>query len=189
MSGALAAFAPFKASQDRGDKSNFVVFSDGPYMQSGTWVDGKGGTFVRNPKYDPKSDDTSVRRALFDKIVFLPSMATETVYDRLIKDSGNDQFLVTDRIAPPAYLARIAAQGPVHRRSVTVQRLPAAELQGLTNPLVRQALAIATDRTGYIAAEGGPTVADPAHGVVNPVARRAGWLQGVQGVPRCPGHR
>ena len=78
---------------------------------------------MRNPKYNPKTDDTSVRKALFDKIVFLPNMAQETVYDRLIKDSGNDQFLVTDRIAPPAYLARVAAiktGSPTARRRTTI---------------------------------------------------------------------
>ena len=123
VSGALEAFAPFKASQDRGDKSNFVVFSDGPYMQSGTWVDGKGGTFVRNPKYNPKTDDTSARKALFDKIVFLPSMAQETVYDRLIKDSGNDQFLVTDRVPRrPTWRGslRSRAGSPTPRRRSTI---------------------------------------------------------------------
>ena len=54
VSGALMEFAPFKASQDHGDKSNYQVFSDGPYMLSGTWVDGKGGTFVRNPQLQPQ---------------------------------------------------------------------------------------------------------------------------------------
>ena len=168
------AFAPFKASQDHGDKSNFQVFSDGPYMISGTWVDGKGGTFVRNPQYDPKTDSTDIRRALPDKIVFLPSIATETVYDRLIKDSGNDQTLVTDRIAPPAYLARVAAikdrftDGP----SPFVDYL-LPNFKKLTNPLVRQALATATNVTGYIAAEGGPSVAKQAYTMILPEPFRA----------------
>jgi peptide/nickel transport system substrate-binding protein len=187
VSGALMAFAPFKASQDRGDKSNFVVFSDGPYMQSGTWVDGKGGTFVRNPKYDPKTDNTSVRKALFDKIVFLPNMAQETVYDRLIKDSGNDQFLVTDRIAPPAYLARVAAikdrftDGPSPYNNYLQPNF-----KKLTNPLVREALAVSTDRTGWIAAEGGPSVADPATGLVNPSLGAQGGYQAFKAFPGVP---
>jgi peptide/nickel transport system substrate-binding protein len=56
VSGALAAFAPFKASLDKGAQSNFQIVSDGPYMLQGTWQDGKGGTFVRNPNYDPSTD-------------------------------------------------------------------------------------------------------------------------------------
>jgi peptide/nickel transport system substrate-binding protein len=114
-------------------------------------------------------------------------MAQETVYDRLIKDSGNDQFLVTDRIAPPAYLARIAAaksrftDGPSPFNDYLQPNF-----KTLTNPLVRQALSIATDRTGYIAAEGGPTVAAPAHGLVNPSLGEQGGYKAFNAFPGVP---
>ncbi len=165
----LPAFAPVKASQDKAAQSNFAVFSDGPYMLDGTWTDGKGGTFVRNPNYDPKTDDTSIRKALPDKITFLEGLATETVFDRLLKDEGDDQTLVTDRVAPPAYLARVAAQ----KDRFTSPASPFVDyllpnFKTVTNPLVRQAIAVATDRSGYIDAEGGTSVAKPAYGLILP---------------------
>src|ERR1035437_6392139 len=45
-------FAPYKADQDKGDKSNFTVFSSGPYQLQGSWTQGQGGTFVRNPSWN-----------------------------------------------------------------------------------------------------------------------------------------
>jgi peptide/nickel transport system substrate-binding protein len=175
VSGALASFGPYKQSQDKGDKSNFAVFASGPYMLSGTWTEAKGGTFVRNPNYDPKTDDTTIRRALPDKFVFQEGIATETVFDRLLANAGNDTFAVTDRIAPPAYLARAAAvkdrftDGP---SPFVDYVLP--NFKKMTNPLVRQALAVSTDRSAYITAEGGTSVAKPAHGLVLPALGTAG---------------
>ena len=57
-----ALFDPYRQDQDQGDKSNYAVFSDGPYKLEGKWNKNKGGTFVRNTKYDPKTDDRSARR-------------------------------------------------------------------------------------------------------------------------------
>ena len=79
-------------------------------MMQGAWQHAKGGTFVRNPKYDPKTDDTSVRRALPDKVVWQEGITTETVFDRLLADAGPDKFAITDRTAPPAYRPRVIAQ-------------------------------------------------------------------------------
>jgi peptide/nickel transport system substrate-binding protein len=171
----LPAFAPFKASQDKGALSNFAVFSDGPYMLQGKWTEAKGGTFVRNPKYDPKTDDATIRKALPDKFVFVEGLTTETIFDRLLADAGNDKFAVTDRTSPPAYLARIAAQ----KSRFTDPASPfndylTPNFRTLTNPLVRQALAVSTDKAGYITAEGGSAVAKPAFGLVNPILGAVG---------------
>jgi len=174
VSSALMAFAPFKASQDKGDKSNYQVFSDGPYMISGTWVDGKGGTFVRNPQYDPSTDDTTVRKALPDKIIFEPSTATETVYSGLLDGTGIYSNLVTDRIAPPNDLLPASQKkdrftdGPSPFNDYLVPNFRKLGGDSGKNLAIRQALAISTDKTAYILAEGGPAVAKPAYGLVNP---------------------
>ena len=55
---------PYRADKDKGDKSNYSIFSNGPYKLDGTWNKGTGGTFVRNDKYDPKTDDPKLRKAL-----------------------------------------------------------------------------------------------------------------------------
>lgn len=186
-SGALMAFAPFKASQDQGDKSNFQVFASGPYMLQGTWTEGKGGTFVRNPNYDPNTDKGGVRKALPDKYVFVEGLAVETVMDRLIADAGNDKSAVTDRAAPPAYLARIAAIKDRYTdpTSPYVDYLT-PNFRKLTNPLVRQALAISTDRQAYIAAEGGSAVAAPAYTLTNPALGKDGGYKEFKAFPDVP---
>ena len=51
---ALRSFDPYREDQDKGDKSKFAVFSDGPYKLDGKWNEDTGGTFVRNPKWDPR---------------------------------------------------------------------------------------------------------------------------------------
>ncbi|MBO0838186.1 MAG: ABC transporter substrate-binding protein, partial [Actinobacteria bacterium] len=63
VSSALQEFSAYKQSQDKAAQSNFSVFSDGPYMLQGSWTEGKGGTFVRNPQYDPSTDTPGVRLA------------------------------------------------------------------------------------------------------------------------------
>ena len=59
----------------------------GPYKLEGKWNTTKGGTFVRNDQWDPKTDD--VRKALPDKIVFTQGLTNEVITDRLIADSGH----------------------------------------------------------------------------------------------------
>jgi peptide/nickel transport system substrate-binding protein len=166
-SGALAAFAPFKQSQDKAAQSNFQVFSSGPYMLQGTWQEGKGGTFVRNPLYDPKTDDTSIRRALPDKLVWVEGLTDETIFDRLLKDQGPDQFAVTDRSAPPAYQVRVVAQ----KSRMTNPDTPYVEyllpnFKKVTNPLVRQALAVAVDKNAWVTAYGGPALEKPWNTII-----------------------
>jgi peptide/nickel transport system substrate-binding protein len=169
VSGALAAFAPFKASQDKAAQSNFQVFSDGPYMLQGTWTEGKGGTFVRNPNYDPKTDDPNIRRALPDKIVWQEGLTDEGVFDRLLKNEGPDKFAVTDRSAPPAYQARVVQQkGRMTNPDSPYVEYAIPNFKKLTNPLVRQALAVATDKTGWVTAAGGPSLEKPWNSIIAP---------------------
>ncbi|WP_375476968.1 ABC transporter substrate-binding protein [uncultured Jatrophihabitans sp.] len=183
----LPAFAPFKKSQDKGAKSNYQCFSDGPYELQGTWTAGKGGTFVRNPNYDPKTDDATIRRALPDKFVFIEGLQTETVFDRLLADQGPDQYLVTDRTAPPAYLARVSAQKSRFTDPVSpFNDYLTPNFTRLKNPLIRQALAVSTDRNAWILAEGGAEVADPATGLVNPQLGAAGGYKKFAAFPGTP---
>jgi peptide/nickel transport system substrate-binding protein len=184
VSGALAAFAPFKASQDKAAQSNFQVFSSGPYMLQGTWQEGKGGTFVRNPNYDPKTDNTSIRRALPDKIVWQEGLTEETIFDRLLKNQGPDQFAVTDRSAPPAYQTRVVQQ----KSRMTNPDTPFVDyllpnFKKVTNPLVRQALAVATDKTSWITAYGGPALAKPANSIILPTVTGYKDFGNVFGAP------
>ena len=162
----LLSFGPYREDQDQGDKSNFAVFSSGPYKLEGKWQTQKGGTFVRNPEWDASTDD--VRKALPDKIVFTEGVTAEVSSQRLIADSGADQQAITDRNVPPASYSQIT--GPVADRAVTVASpyvdylLP--NFNRMKNPKVREALKVATDAEGERNALGGEKAAKPAESIV-----------------------
>jgi peptide/nickel transport system substrate-binding protein len=165
----LTAFDPYRADQDQGDKSNFSIFSDGPYMLQGTWTKDKGGTFVRNPNWDASTDPG--RKALPDKWVFTEGLTDEVIAQRLIADTGNDKYAVTDRRVPPAYQAQ-AISGASKSR-VTNPTAPYVDyltpnFKKLTNPKVRQALAISTDKAGYLTALGGASSGTVAKSIMAP---------------------
>lgn len=165
--------APYRADQDKGDQSNYAIFSDGPYMIQGTWKKGVGGTFVRNPNWDPKTDSDKVRKALPDKIVFVEGLTNEIISQRLIADSGNDKYAVTDRNVPPAFYSQVDSNPAVKARSTLVDApfvdyvLP--NFNRVKNLKVREALKMSTDQQGYITARGGDKYGRPAKSIVNPV--------------------
>ncbi len=166
----LRSFDPYRQDQDKGDASNFSVFSNGPYMLDGVWKSGSGGTYVRNPQYDPKTDGQ--RKALPDKIVFQEGLTEEIIYQRLIADNGNDKFMVTDRNIPPSMYGQIT--GSVADRSANPVSpfvdylLPNFVSPRMKDPKVRQALMMATDRAAYVAANGGEKSAIVAQSLIHP---------------------
>ena len=167
----LRSFAPYRADQDKGDQSNYTIFSDGPYMIQGQWKKGVGGTFVRNPNWDPKED--TLRKALPDKIVFIEGLTNEIISQRLIADSGNDKYAVTDRNVPPAFYSQVDSNPAVKARSTLVDApfvdyvLP--NFNRMKNLKVREALKMSTDQQGYITASGGDKYGHPAKSMVNPI--------------------
>ncbi len=166
----LREFSPYRADQDKGDQSNYAIFSDGPYMIQGQWKHGVGGTFVRNPNWDAKSD--TIRKALPDKVVFVEGLTDEIIAQRLIADSGNDKTAVTDRRVTPAFYNQVNSNPAVKSRSTLVDSpfvdylLP--NFNRMKNLKVRQALLMATDQNAYIGAGGGDKFGRPAKSIVNP---------------------
>ncbi len=125
----LAAYSPVRKDKDKGDKSLFDVFSNGPYMLEGTFDPNKGGTWVRNPNWDESTD--KVRKAYPDKIVDVEGIQSEQVYQRLIADGGEDKTAITWTTGPAGGAAADRVE-PVrgrphdqHRRAL--RRLRAAE--------------------------------------------------------------
>jgi peptide/nickel transport system substrate-binding protein len=165
---ALRSFDPVRADLDKGDKSKFDAFSNGPYMLEGPWNEDTGGTFVRNPEWDG-SEDTN-REANPDKVVFEIGIETEVIIDRLIADEGDDQFAFTSRSVTPAQYPQIT--GDVAARAVNFESpfsnylLP--NFTRVTNLKVRQALAAATNRGAYVGALGGDQASTPSLSIVNP---------------------
>lgn len=164
----LASFGPYRKDQDHGDKSNYAVFSNGPYKLEGKWNVAKGGTFVRNTEWDKSTDP--FRKALPDKIVFTQGLSNEVINDRLIADSGNDKTAITDRSIPPPYYSRIT--GAVKDRA-TLTDSPFVDyvlpnFNKMKNPKVREALKLATDTKAWITAGGGDKAYKEAKSIINP---------------------
>jgi len=167
----LLAYSPFRADKDQGDKSDYAIFSDGPYQLQGTFDKDKGGTFVRNPNWDPATD--TIRKAYPDQIVYNEGVQTEVAYQRAIADSGADKTMIPQIQAPPSVLPQIVGNPAVQKRSVTVQSpyidyiQPNLKSKVFSNEKVREAFAVATNRDAYVTAYGGPQVDTPSYAMCN----------------------
>jgi peptide/nickel transport system substrate-binding protein len=168
----LPAFAAVRQDKDTGSKYDSAVFSDGPYMIEGNWDPRRGGTMVRNPNWVPSSD--SVRKAYPDRIVTTFGDTADTIYQKLESDNGNQKNTVTTTGAPPAAVPTVLGasmrsrsatvdNGYVDYLSVNVRKIPSKQ--------VRQALAMAIDRTAYVTAYGGSAAGSPANSLISPLLR------------------
>src|SRR4051812_22834700 len=168
---ALHMMDPYRKDKDNGEKSNFQIFSNGPYKLDGAWDKNKGATLVRNTNYDASTDDPkNTRQALPDSIVFNIGQTTETIYDQLIADSADAQTAVTGQRVPPAYYNQI--EGAVADRA-TLEASPYVDylvpnFRKMTDPKVREALKVATNAQAWIDAGGGEKAFGPAESIVNP---------------------
>lgn len=167
----LLAYAPYRADKDKGEASDYAVFSSGPYKLEGTFDKDKGGKFVRNPNWDEKTD--SVRKAYPDVIQYDLGVQGDAIYERLLKDAGEDKNMVTQVSAPPAKLAQIAADPNAAKRTVnpispyTDYIQPNVKSAVFSNEKARQAFAMATNKDAYITALGGPQVAVATNAMCN----------------------
>jgi peptide/nickel transport system substrate-binding protein len=169
----LPAYSPFRKDKDKGDKSLFEVFSNGPYQLEGTFDPNKGGTWVRNPNWDENTDKN--RKAYPDKIVDIEGIQSEQIYQRLLADGGEDKTAITWTSAPPSALPQIASNPTLAPRTINgdspyidyVQ--PNVTTEVMKDPKVRQAFAMATSRDAYVTANGGPQVYTPSYSMCNPV--------------------
>ena len=168
---ALPMLAPFRADKDQGDKSDYAVFSTGPYKLEGTFDKDKGGKFVRNTSWDPATDE--IRKANPDAIQYDLGIQTETSYQRLIADSGNDKFAVAGVQAAASTLPLIAGNAKAKERSVNVAApyvdyiQPNVKSKVFSNPKAREAFAVATNRDAYVTAYGGTQAMVPAYAMCN----------------------
>jgi peptide/nickel transport system substrate-binding protein len=170
----LSMMDPYKAEGfDQGAKSTWKVLSNGPYVvEGGVWDKNKGATLVRNENYDPATDDPTIRKALPDTIEYqlnTSETSVELIIDRLIADSGNDQFAVAAPNIPPTRFSQI--QGPVAERATSTLSpynfYLVPNFTNLDNAEVRKALAVAANLDGVVKARGGDLAATVAQSIVN----------------------
>ncbi|MBM6400850.1 ABC transporter substrate-binding protein [Phycicoccus sonneratiae] len=163
---AQPAFGPVKKSVDRRADGTYDVFSAGPYMLRGTWEQGRGGTFVRNPHWSAASDP--VRKAYPDEIHYQEGLDTQAVAQQVMADNATGRVSVSLGSAPPAIQQHITAVESLRERSVNPLTgvvdylVPNTRSEVFKDEKVRLALAAATNRDAYVTAIGGGTAADPA---------------------------
>jgi peptide/nickel transport system substrate-binding protein len=165
----MTAFGAFREDKDQGDKSNFQIFSDGPYKLDGVWTTSKGGTFVRNENWDASTD--TIRKAYPDKIVWDESLNQETMYERLIADQGEDKNAIASDQAPVTAMSNVTqAEGryTVVASPYTRYLVPNFKSKVMSNAKAREALALATDRSAYVTAAGGDQVVKATNSLINP---------------------
>jgi len=164
---ALLAWAPFRADQDKGAQSDYAAFSSGPYMLEGTFDKDKGGKFVRNPNWSDSTD--TVRKAYPDVIQYVNGVQTETIYQRLMADQGDDKTAISAVQAAPSSLPQIEGNAGAKGRSTLVPTSfvdyiqPNFKSQVFANAKARQALAMATNRDGYSTAYGGKSIMETTY--------------------------
>lgn len=162
---------PYRQDIDKGEANNFVIFSNGPYKLEGKWVEGTGGTFVRNENWDESTDP--IRKALPDKWEFREGDAEETIYEQMLEDSGDAVYGVTERRMPPTLYPRIPEAEALGTYTQVESPFVDYVLPNFNSPVFkdkacREALALATDQAAWIKAGGGDRAFKPADSVVNP---------------------
>lgn len=166
----LPAFSPIKKAKDKGKDGTYAVFSAGPYTLEGDWKPAHGGTWVRNPHWEAKSDP--VRSAYPDRIDFREGVQPQSVAQSVIEDRDSGATSVALTSAPPSLHQELTgilalkdrtlnpATGVVDYLVPNVSRAP------MKNEHVRVALATATNRLAYVTALGGPSTGDPTFSVL-----------------------
>ena len=85
-------------------------------MLRGTWEQGRGGTFVRNPHWNAASDP--VRKAYPDEIRYQEGLDTQAVAQQVMADNATGRVSVSLGSAPPAIQQHITAVQSLEERSV-----------------------------------------------------------------------
>ncbi len=168
----LPSFAPYAVTQDRRADSQYVVFSNGPYLLRDGWEPSSGGTWVRNPQWSAESDP--FRRGRVGRIRYQEGVETQSAIQRIMADHGEDRAAVSLAPAPPALQQQINSSQTLSARAVAADDsivdylAPVWTSPLMSEPLARQALAAATNRAAYVTALGGSRSARATSTVLTP---------------------
>ncbi|MBF0698104.1 ABC transporter substrate-binding protein [Actinomyces bowdenii] len=166
---AQGAFAPVPQGDDPATYTASPIAS-GPYVVAQA-AQGSSVTLERNPHWSADTDQ--VRLALPDSIVFELSQDESTASQRLIADSGQDRTAFgADRVSA-AQLAQVTANPAAKDRLATTPdggpaTYLAINVERVTDPQVRQAIAHAVDKAAVVAALGGELGAVSASTLITP---------------------
>lgn len=168
----LPATAPVPVAKDTGAKYKEHVVSSGPYMFDTVQL-GKKYTLKRNPNYDAKTDPDSGRLALPDNITVELGLNAADVDNRLIAgdldvdiNGTGVQAATQGKILGDPKLKASTDSAAAARTWFSVLN---SDVPPLDNIDCRKAILLATDKTGYQRAYGGPTGGDIATSLMPPM--------------------
>lgn len=161
----MPAFSPVPRGKGTDANYDTAPVASGPY-QVAAYDKGVQVRLERNPNWDPKTD--VARTGLPDVVIFQLGQDSNVISQRLISDSGNDQYAIANTFVTPAQLAQIQNNPSAKQRLVTSESGALAFVAlnvrrgPLADPRVRQAFQYAVDKTAYqIATAGSADLAGP----------------------------
>ncbi|HLP22516.1 MAG TPA: ABC transporter substrate-binding protein [Microbacteriaceae bacterium] len=166
---ALFSTDPYQKSFDKGTANQWLINSNGPYKFEGKFDNNGLNEFVRNENYDPKTDSVDARGAYPDTIKFEFVADQDTVTERLLADSGDDQTALTPGNIPASKYSLIssALSNRVKQTTSPYTRFLQINSVRMSDPDLRRALVVATNRDGVIQAWGGENYGTPSTTIVS----------------------
>ena len=143
--------------------------SSGPYKVE-SYERGSKLTLVRNENWDADTDE--VRKAYPDSFVWTFGLDASTIDERMIADQNTDKNAIAGSVQA-ASISRIQTDA-IKARTVngiqgcTTYMVLNTTKDNLSNPLVRQAISYAIDKTSVQAGTGGTLLADIANTMLPP---------------------
>ncbi|HEY3503523.1 MAG TPA: ABC transporter substrate-binding protein [Actinocatenispora sp.] len=165
----LPTSAPVPKAKDTGAKYDNKPFSSGPYKVK-QYIRGTKLVLERNKYWDPKSDPIRHDYPNTITYTFGPTDVTQT--NRLVADSGADQYAVGQQNVPQTLLPKVTGDSSLTSRTISGPApfvyYAAVNTQHIKDLKTRQAIAYAIDRKAVIQTLGGSKLADPAYTLLSP---------------------
>ncbi|MFJ4919658.1 ABC transporter substrate-binding protein [Streptomyces sp. NPDC088725] len=167
---AMQAYGAVPVKLDTKEKYDKDPVSAGPYRIKQHAID-KSLTLVRNPHWDPKTD--AIRNAYPDSFIFEFGPEKLPLTDRLIADSGDDQYaLMAYNGVPAERMQQILTDPELKKRTIngllTGLYYYAINMKRVTDLKVRQALNHAWPLEQIRTIYGGPSAGDYATTILSP---------------------
>ncbi|OIJ98161.1 ABC transporter substrate-binding protein [Streptomyces monashensis] len=167
---AMHSYGAVPVKHDTKEKYDKDPVSCGPYKLAAHAPD-KSLKMARNPHWDPKTDP--IRNAYPDSFSFEFGVESLPESDRLIADSGNDQYTIMAYNGVPAErIQKVLTTPALKQRTIngllTGLYYYAINCKRITDPKVRQALNYAWPLEQIRRIYGGPSAGDYATSVLSP---------------------
>ncbi|MFI7299163.1 ABC transporter substrate-binding protein [Streptomyces sp. NPDC050121] len=165
---AMHSYAPTPVKKDTQQNYDKKPVSNGPYKIKSHVTD-KSMVLVRNENWDPATD--SIRNAYPDEFDFTFGIEQLTAIDRLLADSGPDQYAVSWRTIPSERIAKATTQAKDRvfeglGNGVSVYWINTTRI---TDMKVREAIIKAWPTAAIRQLQGGTHRGDYATGIMSPL--------------------